>query len=65
MKPLLFRYRFGEDHARHLYCEIIKSILRVQTFVSVMDNSTTPSERKFDQNITGIIDRTRTLNLEN
>ena len=61
----IFRYRFGEKRAINIYSDIIKTILRVQTFVSIMDNSRTSSEQKFNENIVKITDQTMRINLEN
>jgi hypothetical protein len=65
MYSIIFRYRFGEKCAINIYSAIIKIILRVQSFVSIMDNSRTSSEQKFNENIVKITDQTMRINLEN
>jgi hypothetical protein len=61
----LFRHRFGEERAMHLFSDIVKTILRVQVLVFAMKNSEASFERKFDENIVKITDQTLRLNLEN
>jgi hypothetical protein len=60
----LFRHRFGEERAIHIFSNIIKTILRVQTVVFVMDSSKTSSEQKFNENVAKITDKTLQLSLE-
>ncbi len=60
----MFRYRFGEERAMHIFSDIIKTILRVQTVVFAMHNSKASSEQKFNENVAKITDKTLQLSLE-
>ena len=60
---LWFRHRFDEDHAIHLYCQMIKNILQIQSIVSMIKTSKTSFEQKFYDNIMKSIDEILQLDM--